>query len=275
MANNLSNPRAVYKHLRLAPRRSLLITFRHFKTAKANRSKKYRQIVLQAYFSPYKEIAVRYQKRPKPRKVSALRRSVRFALPIVLMAVGVAGTIYFGVQAGGQKKLEPSKTFAAPVQVKKDPSVQFLPKSLPTHISVPSVGIDASVTSVGKDASGGIQMPPLFAWTTGWYNLSPTPGEKGPAIIVGHVDTYKGVSVFWNLRNIQPGAIIQINRQDGKVAKFKVDSLKQFPQNAFPTKEVYGNINYSGIRLITCGGAFDKGSGQYTQNTVVYASLTT
>lgn len=189
--------------------------------------------------------------------------------------MGLAGSIYFGLQTQKVKRLEPAKTFATPVKILAAAKPKFLPRSEPTHITIPSVGIDTGVISVGQDASGGIQMPPLFDMTTGWYNLSPTPGEKGPAIIVGHVDTYKGISVFWRLREVQPGDMVEIARADGKVAKFKVEALKQFEQSNFPTSEVYGNIDHAGLRLITCGGAFDHSSGQYTQNTVVYASLIT
>ena len=190
----------------------------------------------------------------------------------MLIVLGLSGSIYFGLQTQHKDKLEPTKTFAAPAKPMAI-KPKFLPRSEPTHISIPSVGIDSGIMQVGQAADGTIETPLLFDWITGWYNLSPTPGEKGPAVIVGHVDTYKGVSVFWRLREVQPGAIVEVARADGKVAKFKVEALKQFDQNNFPTKEIYGNIDHSGLRLITCAGAFDESTAQYTQNTVVYASL--
>lgn len=129
--------------------------------------------------------------------------------------------------------------------------------------------------AVGKAADGTIETPPVLEWITGWYKYSPTPGQEGPAVIVGHVDNYKGISVFWKLRDIKPGDVVEVSRADGTVVKFKVDALKQFDQAAFPTKEVYGNINYAGLRLITCAGSFDPATASYNQNTVVYASMIT
>lgn len=186
------------------------------------------------------------------------------------MTIGLAGIAFFGIQASLSSQLEPVKAFATAPAVQKPYS---LPRSVPTHITIASVGIDADMISVGRDANGAIEMPPLFDWTTGWYQDSPTPGEIGPAIVVGHVDNYKGISVFWRLRYVSAGDIVQITRADGSVVKFRITALKQFDQSNFPTQEVYGNINYAGLRLITCGGAFDRTTGQYTQNTVVYGIL--
>lgn len=198
--------------------------------------------------------------------------------PFLCIIIGVIGITFFTIQTTQGKTLEPAKTFGSS-QVIQQPkkSTQAKPKylahSVPTHITVPSVGIDAPVKAVAKDSTGGIEMPALFDWTTGWYTGSPSPGELGPSIIVGHVDTYKGVSVFWKLRDVKPGDEIQIGREDGTTAKFKISALKQFEQAAFPTKEVYGNIDHAGLRLITCGGAFNTATESYTQNTVVYADM--
>lgn len=194
------------------------------------------------------------------------------SLSLVLIVVGLIGVGVFGLQIYKGQALRPAKTYAsiAPVVIHAN---QFLPRSEPIHISVPSVGIDTKIISVGLDSSGSIEMPPLFDWSAGWYKYSPTPGQLGPSIIVGHVDTYKGVSVFWRLRDIKEGDLVYISRADGKTAKFKVQALKVFDQQDFPTQEIYGNLDYSGLRLITCGGAFNKQTESYTQNTVVYATL--
>jgi LPXTG-site transpeptidase (sortase) family protein len=187
--------------------------------------------------------------------------------------VGISGTGFFGYQIAQGHKIEPLKTFAATTPVKQATGIKPLARSEPTHISVPSVGIDAPVMSVGKAADGTIQTPPVLEWITGWYKYSPTPGETGPSVIVGHVDSYKGISVFWKLRDVQRGAIVDIKRADGSTVKFKVTALKQFDQKNFPTQEVYGNIKYPGLRLITCGGSFNKQTASYNQNTVVYAFM--
>ena len=83
------------------------------------------------------------------------------------------------------------------------------------------------------------------------------------------------VAVFWRLRELVPGDTFEIDRADGSTAKFKVDAVKQVPQSNFPTEEVYGNIDFAGIRLITCGGTFNRTTRHYSDNTIVFGSLIT
>lgn len=279
------------------PRRGrLLITLRRFRTKKASRAKTYRQLVLPTLGGDAREVAFRYktvkrrrpaagakssaarkktQRKKTPEKLPFMSNVVRphVVVATVLIVIGLCGTGWFGSQIAQGHKLEPLKTFSSPPPAKEATSVKPLPKSTPTHISVSSVGIDAPITPVGQDAEGSIEMPPLFDWTTGWYKYSPTPGEVGPSIIVGHVDTYKGISVFWKLRDVKQGDVIEITRADGSTVKFRVSGLKQFEQANFPTQEVYGNLKYPGLRLITCGGSFNQQTESYTQNTVVYAFM--
>ncbi len=190
----------------------------------------------------------------------------------MLIIGGGIGVVLLSVQIAKARSLTPPKTFNSVVSVPTIASLA-LPASDPTHISAPSVGIDADIIQVSQDSTGAIEMPPLFSWEAGWYKYSPTPGQIGPAIIVGHVDTYKGISVFWNLRYLKEGDLISVTRADGRIAKFKVIGLEQFYQNNFPTDKIYGNIKYPGLRLITCGGSFDSQTASYTENTVVFASM--
>jgi sortase (surface protein transpeptidase) len=254
----------------------LVLTVRTFRLSKAKRSKKYNQLVIPIYFNSVKQIAVRNQRFGRRYKQPALINTIRTsaAAPIIFILIGVAGIAFFGMQASQGQHIKSAKSFGKPIAAAPAKS-KFMPRSEPTHLAIPSVGIDSNVTPVGKAPDGTIQTPPVLEWITGWYKYSPTPGQEGPAIIVGHVDNYQGISVFWKLRDVKPGDEIQVTRTDGQVAKFKVDALKQFDQAAFPTKEVYGNIDYAGLRLITCGGTFDKATESYNQNTVVYASMIT
>jgi hypothetical protein len=270
--------RAKKYHFRITPSQELLITVRRFKTSKTRRAGSFKQLVLPLPGQSIKEVAVRFKRVGAAKQPSRARQTrwgrvmeYQITLSILLLLVGFTGVIFFGLQIYKGHKLEPVKTFGstAPVAL----SQKALPASQPTHISAPSVGIDASITPVGRDTDGSIEMPPLFDWTTGWYKYSPTPGQVGPSVIVGHVDTYKGISVFWKLRDLQRGDIIDVTRADGSTVKFKVQALKQFDQNSFPTQEVYGNIKYPGLRLITCGGSFNQQTESYTQNTVVYAFM--
>ena len=140
-------------------------------------------------------------------------------------------------------------------------------------MTIASVGINYGVKPVGKLADGTMETPGVLESITGWYKFSPTPGEIGPSVIVGHVDSYKGPSVFWRLREVKPGDMVQVARADGKVANFKITALKQFDQANFPTQEVYGNVDKAELRLITCGGTFNHKTQHYSENTVVFATL--
>jgi sortase (surface protein transpeptidase) len=143
----------------------------------------------------------------------------------------------------------------------------------PTHLRIPAIGVDADFEApLGVQENGEIEVPKGFT-TVGWYKYGPTPGELGPAVVLGHVDSYQGPQVFYRLRDLQPGDTVEIDRSDGTAAVFQVERLLTVSQDAFPTQEVYGNIDYAGLRLITCTGVYDHGTRRYDRNLVVFAKL--
>ncbi|TQS22040.1 class F sortase [Microbispora sp. KK1-11] len=145
----------------------------------------------------------------------------------------------------------------------------------PLKISIPAIGVKAAVGSVGVDKAGVIQTPPLSKPSlTGWYRFGPAPGDQGPAIILGHVNTRKGAAVFSRLRELKRGNKIAVLRADGKMAIFTVDGIEQVSKSTFPTKRVYSNTITSSLRLITCGGVYNAKQHHYTDNIIVYATLT-
>ena len=150
--------------------------------------------------------------------------------------------------------------------------------SAPVALSVPSIGIDdAALVELGRNADGTVEVPSLDDPDArpGWYRDSPTPGALGPAIILGHVDSRRyGPGVFYDLADLQPGAVVEVARADGSVAHFAVDSVREVAKRDFPTIEVYGNLDHAGLRLITCGGEFDPDASSYESNIIVFASLT-
>jgi sortase (surface protein transpeptidase) len=107
----------------------------------------------------------------------------------------------------------------------------------------------------------------------GWYRDGPTPGQFGPAVLVGHVDTRTGPAVFKQLGDLRPGARIEIARQDGQVGVFEVNSVEEFHKDHLPPDRVYGDFSRPGLRLITCGGDWVGGNLGYADNIVVFASL--
>jgi sortase (surface protein transpeptidase) len=149
---------------------------------------------------------------------------------------------------------------------------KVMARSLPVHLGVPAAGVDTDLITIGRQADGSIELPKSYD-IAGWYTYSPTPGELGPAIIVGHVDSYKGLGVFWYLKDLKPNDQILVSRTDGSVADFAVTKVEEVSQDSFPTNEVYGPINYAGIRLITCGGEFSHATGRYNHNIVVFGKL--
>lgn len=151
-----------------------------------------------------------------------------------------------------------------------------LGRSLPTRLDIPAIGVHAPVGMLGLKSDGTIQEPPLSKPNlTGWYRLGPTPGEKGPAVIAGHVDASGGPAVFYRLKRLRHGDKVTVTRKDGSVLTFQIDSIQQVAKDAFPTQKVYGDIGFPGLRLITCGGAFSRSSGHYVDNVIAYGHLVT
>lgn len=153
-----------------------------------------------------------------------------------------------------------------------DPAV--LGASEPVSLSVPATGTESELLHLGLREDGSLEVPPEGPGApASWYTGSPTPGERGPAVLLGHVNaTGGGPGVFAGLRALEPGDTIEVTREDGSTAVFAVDRGEQYGKDDFPTLEVYGNTEGSELRLITCDG-FDPATGEFDDNYVVYASL--
>lgn len=269
--------------VRISRKNVISLTARRFKINEAKRSKAIKQLVLPFKLFSCKELVIQKKRVPYRKKVPrayvvTLTIQPRKVFTNLLIIVGVIGVIGFGYSTFSPQKKEitpPSTVISIPTPSPESDYTKpvVMVRSEPKSIRIPRIGVDAKTSVVGREADGTMQTPDIMEHVTGWYKYSPTPGELGPAVIVGHVDTYKGPSVFWRLRELAPGDKLEVSREDGTVAKFKVSSLKQFDQQNFPTQSVYGDIEYAGLRLITCGGIFDRSTGRYTSNTVVFASL--
>jgi sortase (surface protein transpeptidase) len=144
--------------------------------------------------------------------------------------------------------------------------------SPPVHIAIPAIGVSAAVVRLGLKRDGTLQVPGDFD-VTGWFTGGPAPGETGPAVIAGHIDSHHGPAVFYRLRELRPGQEITVGRRDGSSVRFAVDGVAQYPKDDFPTKAVFGPSPDPLLRLITCGGAFDRSRRSYRDNVVVTARL--
>jgi hypothetical protein len=153
-------------------------------------------------------------------------------------------------------------------------AVPGLPASRPTEVRIPKIGATSSLIPLGLNADETIQVPPVTQpMQAGWYNQAPTPGEVGPAIILGHVDGNKQPGIFFRLKELGPGDAVEVSREDGSVARFIVYSVKRVAKKDFPTDEVYGDTEGAELRLITCGGVFDRNARSYQDNIIAFAKL--
>jgi sortase (surface protein transpeptidase) len=150
-----------------------------------------------------------------------------------------------------------------------------LPPSKPLEIEIPVLRVKAPVMLLGRNSDSSVQVPPLGNHNlAGWYVGSVTPGADGSSIILGHVDSYTGPSVFFSIKELLAGDKVDVVRADGSVAEFAVDGVQKVAKAQFPASDVYANTPYPSLRLVTCGGPFDAASGHYADNIVVYAHLT-
>ncbi|TLM83381.1 class F sortase [Pseudarthrobacter sp. NamE2] len=159
------------------------------------------------------------------------------------------------------------------------PSGQQLPPvmaaSAPVTLTIPSISVRTDLIHLGLEDNGSLKVPQDDGngAPASWYDGSPTPGERGPSVLLGHVNSPNGRGgVFADLRKLTPGAEITVSRADGSTAVFTVDRGALYPKDKFPTLEVYGNTPGSELRLITCDG-YDPATGEFDDNYVIYATL--
>jgi hypothetical protein len=152
-----------------------------------------------------------------------------------------------------------------------------LARSLPVSLDIPAIGVRSALLHLGLAPDGSLAVPqpgPRYD-EAAWFTGSPAPGSVGPSVIEGHVDSAAGgPSVFFRLGALVPGDTVRVTRADGSTAVFTVNAVRQYAKDAFPTGTVYANTDHAALRLLTCGGAFDRATGHYRDNLVVYAHLT-
>ena len=141
----------------------------------------------------------------------------------------------------------------------------------PVSIRIPAIGVDARVVAVGLGPDRSMEVPPVDL--AGWYEPGPRPGEAGPAVIVGHVDSRRGPAVFFRLNRLRPGDRIVVGRARGGARSFVVERVERQAKQALPVARIWNPTRRPVLRLITCGGSFDRATGHYRDNVVVYANL--
>jgi sortase (surface protein transpeptidase) len=209
------------------------------------------------------------------------QRASKRSLPWWCAAAGLlligAGSLTLGLRGSNHPLPAPSPSPAAlKAAVVTPPMVTALEtnRSAPVTLSIPAIGLAVSMgTTLGLNPDGSVQVPTGTA-QPGWFQLGPTPGQLGSAVMLGHVDSYQGPGVFFQLRTLAAGDQVDVGLADGTTAQFTVNSIAMYSKQQFPAPQVYGSHGSSALQLVTCGGVFDSQTGSYLSNVVVYTSLT-
>lgn len=212
---------------------------------------------------------------PSPGRAPVVSR--RAALLVGLAAVGtvtVAGSQFVGTPAATAAG-PPTDTAGRPISpaAASFRSVRSYPQvPLPVRLVIPALRVDSPLQALGQAPDRTIEVPTDYA-VAGWFAEGPRPGQAGPAVILGHVDSTTGPAVFYRLAGIAPGAAISVLRADGSTIGFRVSEVQHVPKTRFPTEQVYGASLQPSLRLVTCGGRFDRTRLSYDDNVIVYAEL--
>jgi len=200
---------------------------------------------------------------------------------VPLAAVALAGLLVAGCGGPGHSPAAaPSRGGSATAAEPRQPpgvagfhSVRTYDQpALPVRLWIPKIAVSTALVRLGRLPDGSIEVP--HDWNTaGWYDKGPRPGQPGPAVILGHVDSKTGPAVFFRLRALRPRDVVRVGLADGRILVFRVQRVERYPKDKFPTEAVYLPTLNRELRLITCGGDFDYAAGSYRDNIVVYATL--
>lgn len=204
------------------------------------------------------------------RGVRVPRHWSRSPVSWALGALAVAGiTLVLAGSLGGSARSADIAADLGAGPVVAVPQVR-LTSAPPVALVVPALGIDTRLVGLATGRDGNLQVDP-DASRAGWYNEGPAPGDLGPAVLAGHLDSPAGPGVFARLATLHPGDSITVRRADGTDVRFVVDDVQTYAKRAFPTARVYAGDGTATLRVITCGGAVDRATGRYRSNTIVFA----
>lgn len=193
-------------------------------------------------------------------------------LPAVLLACVVAALTAGSVLKVGADDALPDWRASAPAADPTAPAADPTtppPSGSPTRLRIPAIGVDAALERLHLDEAGALGAPQDYD-LPGWYADGTPPGDTGPAVIAGHVDSRAGPAAFHRLDELRAGDVVEVER-GGRWLTFRVVASGWYAKTAFPTAEVYGPTPTAQMRLITCGGDFDRSRRSYTDNLVVFA----
>lgn len=230
--------------------------------------------------------------RPRPTRSTRLQRRRHAAAPLGLVGLTLIVAAFVGVPSQSAQldaKAQEVRVLPVPMVPKPQAVVTQTPTDIrppkpqkkrrvwrqlarPVRLSIPAIAASASMIPLGRNSDGTIQTPDNTV-ETGWYTPGPGPGEKGAAIVVGHVDSYKGPGIFFHLPALRRGDNVNITLANNERLRFVVTGSKDVSKERFPTRLVFARTDVPTLRLITCGGVFDRATGHYLNNYIVFARL--
>ncbi|WIB71710.1 class F sortase [Curtobacterium sp. MCBD17_026] len=219
-------------------------------------------------------------------RVSAVRNRgvvIGAVVAAVVVVGGVAGVAVASTVGGGAEERAASSSSASPSSSSsssgsgtdgfQDPAApEARSTATPVSVSIPAIGVRSSLEDLHRGAAGELD-PPVDWDSAGWFSDGIVPGEVGPAVIAGHVDSPTSAAVFFRLDELVAGDEVHVRMSDGSTRTFIVDRAERAAKSAFPTSDVYGPTPTPQLRLITCDGTFDTATGHYTDNLIVFADL--
>ncbi len=198
---------------------------------------------------------------------------VRVSLLTSATALAAGCTVVAGPAQPGQPRHDPVSVPAPPAAPTAQADALVLPHSDPVTLTIPRISATSSLLPLGLNTDGTVEVPPAATpMQAGWYRFGPAPGDPGRAVILGHVDGAHSPGVFYRLRQLRPGDDIVISRRDSRNAHFRVQRVDEVPKDRFPTENVYGWSPHPELRLISCGGTFDRAAHSYRDNIIVSAT---
>lgn len=190
---------------------------------------------------------------------------------VAALVIGLAGT---GVAVLRSQGSTPAAADAAagatPGQAAVRPVAPSAPSGAPIRVRIPAIDVVSPLVPLGLNPDRTLEVPSFEE--AGWYTGGSRPGDPGPAVIAAHVDSTSGPSVFYRLRELQPGDLVHVDYRDATVT-FAMREAQSFPKTDFPTAQVYGRTGRPELRLITCDGTFDRKARSYRSNLVVWADV--
>ena len=208
------------------------------------------------------------------------RRSRPWWVAAAVLLLVAAGCLAVGLRARPDRPPDPVPSpLASPAAARgsapapPEPLGALQPaRSRPVALRVAALGLAVPLSELGLNPDGTVEVPTDYQ-QPGWFRLGPTPGQVGSAVILGHVDSYRGPAVFFRLRSLRVGDRVEVGLADGGVAHFAVRAVETYLKREFPARRVYASRGYSALHLVTCGGTFDRRTRSYLSNVVVYTSL--